>query len=357
MLLQTIEKRETEQVAPLPMQVVGPVKIISKEVNEEVYLPLVTLESPVWPTTNRGARVCTHAGGLRATIVDERMTRSVLLEADSAAQLFEAYLSISKQKTDLQAVINETSRFAKLIDMHAQIVGSLLYLRFELLTGDAAGHNMVTLASDRMLEWLLAQYPQLRYVSISGNYCIDKKVSAVNGILGRGKNVVAEVTIPHALCRRFLKTTPEQIVDLNTKKNLLGSIVAGSLRSANAHFANMLLAFYLATGQDAANIVEGSQGIVYAELRPEENAPPSLYFSVTLPNLIVGTVGSGKTLDFVYDNLKLLGCLEKREPGQNARRLAIIAAATVLCGELSLLAAQTNPGELMRSHVKLERKG
>ncbi|MFT5707161.1 MAG: hydroxymethylglutaryl-CoA reductase (NADPH), partial [Oceanospirillaceae bacterium] len=28
---------------------------------------------------------------------------------------------------------------------------------------------------------------------------------------------------------------------------------------------------------------------------------------------------------------------------------------TVLCGELSLLAAQTNPGELMQAHINLER--
>lgn len=238
-----------------------------------------------------------------------------------------------------------------MLDINGEIVGSLLFLRFELLTGDAAGHNMVTLAADKMLTWLLAQYSQLRYVSISGNYCSDKKVSAVNGILGRGKNVIAEVMISRALCKRFLKTTPEKIVNLNLKKNLLGNIVAGGLRTANAHFANMLLGFYLATGQDAANLIEGSQGIVCTELRNED-----LYFSVTLPNLIVGTVGSGKTLDFVQKNLQLLGCLEKREPGYNARRLAIIAAATVLCGELSLLAAQTNPGELMRSHLKLERR-
>lgn len=356
MRLRTKENIELEQVAPLPMRVVGPVKIISKEINEEVYLPLVTLESPLWATTHRGARVCTHAGGISATVIDERMTRSVLLQAESAALAHDAYLALLTQKEALQAVISETSRFAKLIDMHAQIVGSLLYLRFELLTGDAAGHNMVTLASDRMLEWILNHYPTLSYVSISGNFCSDKKVSAVNSILGRGKNVIAEVTIPHALCKRFLKTTPDAIVDLNIKKNLLGSIVAGSLRTANAHFANMLLGFYLATGQDAANIVEGSQGIVHAELRQVENALPSLYFSVTLPNLILGTVGSGKNLDFVHDNLRLLGCLEKREPGYNARRLALIAAATVLCGELSLLAAQTNQGELMRSHLKLERK-
>jgi hydroxymethylglutaryl-CoA reductase (NADPH) len=127
--------------------------------------------------------------------------------------------------------------------------------------------------------------------------------------------------------------------------------MAGGLRSANAHFANMLLGFYLATGQDAANIVEGSQGIVHAEMQGDD-----LYFSVTVPNIIVGTVGNGKHLPFVQENMAMMGCTETREPGQNARRLAIICAATVMCGELSLLAAQTNPGELMRAHVAMERK-
>lgn len=347
-----VDNYEIEQIAAIPMQVVGPVRIISAEVNdEEVPLPLATFETPLWPSTNRGARVCTKAGGIRATVIDERMTRSILVEADSAADVHQVYLDIQNHKTTLQEIISKTSRFAKLIDINAQVVGSLLYLRFELLTGDASGHNMVTLASDHMLEWILKKYPVLRYVSISGNYCSDKKVSAVNGILGRGKNVIAEVTISRLLCQRYLKTTPEKIIDLNIKKNLLGNIIAGGLRTANAHFANMLLGFYLATGQDAANIIEGSQGIVFAEMRGDE-----LYFSVTLPNLIVGAIGNGKTLDFVRQNLKMLGCMENREPGANARRLAVIAASAVLCGELSLLAAQTNQGELMRSHLKLERK-
>jgi hydroxymethylglutaryl-CoA reductase (NADPH) len=346
-----IYKSGTEQIAAIPMRVVGPVRIISTEVDEEVPLPLATLESPLWPSTHRGARVCTQAGGIRAIILDERMTRSILVEADSAAEVHQVYLDIQKQKDKLQAIISMTSRFARLIDVHAQVVGCMLYLRFELLTGDAAGHNMVTLASDRMLEWILDNYPVLRYVTISGNYCSDKKASAVNGILGRGKNVVAEVMISRRLCERFLRTSPEKIIELNIKKNLLGNIVAGGLRTANAHFANMLLGFYLATGQDAANIIEGSQGIVHAEMRGDD-----LYFSVTLPNVIVGAVGNGKNLDFVRENLQLLGCLEKRDSGYNARRLAIIAASAVLCGELSLLAAQTNRGELMRSHLKLERK-
>ena len=342
--------QKTEKIAAIPMRTVGPVKILSQEIDEEVLIPLATLEAPLWPSTHRGAHVCTAAGGIQAVVVDERMTRSVLLEADSAKIIHECWQALQKQQTALQTCIEETSRFAQLKNLHAQIVGSLLYLRFELSTGDAAGHNMVTLAAERMLNWILSNYPQLRYVSISGNYCSDKKTSAVNGILGRGKYVVAEVMIPRGLCKRFLKTTPEKIVDLHVKKNLLGNIVAGGLRTANAHFANMLLGFYLATGQDVANIVEGSQGMVHAELRDQD-----LYFSVTLPNLIVGAVGNGKNLAFVQENLQLLGCLEKRATGMNARRLAIIAAAAVLCGELSLLAAQTNPGELMRSHLKLER--
>lgn len=351
MRFRNIYKNEIEQVAAVPMRVVGPVKIISHEVNGEIPLPLATFESPLWPSTHRGARVCTQAGGISATIIDERMTRSILVEADSVANLYTIYQSILNDKPELQEIIQASSRFARLLEMNAQIVGSLLYLRFEFLTGDAAGHNMVTLASDKMLTWILAKYPQLKYVSISGNFCSDKKVSAVNGILGRGKNVVAEATISAALCKTFLKTTPAKIVELNIKKNLLGSIVSGGLRTANAHFANMLLGFYLATGQDAANIIEGSQGIVHAEVRGDD-----LYFSVTLPNIIIGAVGNGKNLDFVYENLKLLGCVDEQEPGYNARRLAIIAASCVLCGELSLLAAQTNPGELMRSHIKLERK-
>lgn len=113
----------------------------------------------------------------------------------------------------------------------------------------------------------------------------------------------------------------------------------------------MLLGFYLAAGQDAANIIEGSQGIVFAEIRNN-----NLYFSITIPNIIVGIVGNGKDLPFVEENLIKLGCKENHEPGANARRLAIITAATVFCGELSLLAAQTNQGELMQSHIKLERK-
>ncbi len=333
------------------MQTVGPVKIVGPVVDAEVMVPLATFEKPLWPSAQRGARVTEQAGGISAVIIDDRMTRSIVVETHDAESAARAMASIVSRRDELAAVTKTTSRFARLLDVHTQCVANLIYLRLEFSTGDAAGHNMVTLAADRIMSWLLTKYTELRYVSISGNFCTDKKISAVNGILGRGKNVVCDITIPHALCRRYLKTEPQRIVDLNIKKNFVGTMIAGGVRTANAHFANILLAFYLATGQDAANIIEGSQGITYASVEDSD-----LYFSATLPNIIVGSVGSGKDLAFVEANLEMLGCREKGLPGENARRLAAIAAAAVLCGELSLLAAQTNPGELMAAHTRLERE-
>lgn len=337
--------------AQVPMQFVGPMKLSGPMIEGDYEVPLATYETPLWPSVNRGARVSMQcAGGIKCTVVDDRMTRSVLFEAPDADTALQALVRIKAGMPAFENIVKESSRFARLIDMHSQIAGNLLFLRFEFTTGDAAGHNMCTQAAEALMNGILKDHPELKYGSISGNYCSDKKATAVNGILGRGKYVVAELTIPEKTCRRYLKTTPVRMVQLNIRKNLIGTLLAGGSRSANAHFANMLLGFYIATGQDAANIVEGSQGLTMAEERAGD-----LYFSVTLPNLIVGTVGNGKGLDFVLANMKHMGLAEARDSGENSRRLACLCAAAVLCGELSLLAAQTNPGELMDAHRRLER--
>jgi len=342
---------QPDSFANVPMKWVGPISVLGSDCSGDIEVPLATYESPLWPSVARGAKITKLGSGLTVVIADERMTRSVVVEAPGAADAIAARDFVMENLPELEKVTATTSRFARLKDIHSQIAGNLLYLRFAFDTGDASGHNMATKAADALMKWILEQRSELSYISISGNYCSDKKATAVNGILGRGKYVIAEMTISHELCKKFLKTTPEKIAELNIKKNLIGTLLAGGLRSANAHFANMLLGFYLATGQDAANIIEGSQGITHAETRDD-----GLYFSVTLPNVIVGTAGNGKDLPFVLDVLERLGCAEDRKPGENARRLAALCAATVWCGELSLMAAQTNPGELMKAHEKLERR-
>lgn len=338
-------------VAGVPMRWVGPVKVSGNVATVETKIPLATYETPLWPSVGRGARISRLTEhGIVATLIDDRMTRSVLFEAADTATAHAATRQLTERFEELREVVRGCSRFADLVRIHHEIVANLLFVRLEFTTGDASGHNMATLAADQIMAWILQTIPGLSYGSISGNYCTDKKATAVNGILGRGKNVVTELLVPRDVVAERLHTTAARIAQLNVRKNLIGTLLAGGIRSANAHYANMLLGFYLATGQDAANIIEGSQGVTVAEDRDGD-----LYFSCTIPNLIVGTVGNGKDLDFVRDNLAQLGCTAERGPAENAHRLAVLAAAAVLCGELSLLAAQTNPGELMRAHVQFER--
>lgn len=335
----------------VPTNLCGPIKIKGSEIDEELKVPLSTYETTLWPSVNRGAKLSRLCGGIKAEVISDKMTRSILLETDYVADSNIIVNSLHIKRNKLEELVEETSSYAKLIDYDVKLVGNLIFIRFEFGTGNASGHNMVTKACDNIIKWLLSEYKSLKYVSISGNYCTDKKVSAINSIRGRGKKVIAELEIPDEICKKILRCTPEQIVELNIKKNLIGGAVAGSLNSANAHFANMLLAVYLATGQDAANIVEGSQGITFCQTKQN-----SLYFSVTVPNIIVGTVGNGKHLGFVKDNLAMLGCLDTENSNQSARRLSLIIAATILCGELSLMAAQTNYGELVKSHMFFERE-
>lgn len=344
----------------IPTRWVGPLKIggnalgldaTDPEQTEEVEVPLATYETPLWPSVGRGAKVSRLSpGGITATVLDERMTRSVLFHAENAAAAGHGAQIIQQRFDELSDVVGEQSRFAQLIEIHPEVVGSLLFVRFAFRTGDASGHNMVTASSDELMGRILSWQIGLTYGSISGNFCTDKKATGVNGALGRGRNVTADILIPHEVVEQTLHTTAQQVADLVVQKNYVGSTIAGALRSANAHFANMLLAFYLATGQDAANIVEGSQGFTYAEARED-----GLYFSCSLPHLIVGTVGNGKHLPHVEEAMRRLDLRAEREPGANTRRLAGMIAATVLCGELSLLAAQTNPGELMAAHTVFER--
>ncbi len=332
------------------MRWVGPIHMVYNGEPEQFEIPLATFESPLWPSTARGAKISRLTDGIRVVVGDERMARSILLEAQSASAALEALQQLQQDPSIIQDAVNGSTNHGTYCDCHGQVAGNLLFLRIEMQTGDAAGHNMVTAAAEAALHAILQQYPHLQYGSLSANMCTDKKNAAINGLLGRGHYTIAEILIPHEICEQHLRTTPQRLAKLNYQKNWVGSMLAGSVRSANAHVANILLAAYLATGQDAANIVEGSQAFTLAEER--ENM---LQFSLTLPNLIVGSVGNGKHVPFVEENLTRLGCREPRPTGENARRLAAMIAAATLCSELSLLAALTTPDELMRTHKKMER--
>ena len=81
-----------------------------------------------------------------------------------------------------------------------------------------------------------------------------------------------------------------------------------------------------------------------------KQADGSYYYSITIPALIVATYGGGTGLPTQRECLELFGCYG---PGR-VRKLAEIAAATVLCGEISLGAAVV-ADEWVTAHERLGR--
>ena len=230
--------------------------------------------------------------------------------------------------------------------MRVAIEGNHVYLIFEFLTGDAAGQNMVTIATEAICEFIRQHSPvKVRKIFVEANLSGDKKASSQSFLSVRGKKVSAEVIIPAHLIRKRLHTDVSAISEY-WAMTVLGGVQSGTI-GAQGHYANGLAALFIATGQDAACVSEAAVGIT----RFEKQEDGSLYASVTLPNLIVGTVGGGTSLPAQAACLDILGL---RGNG-HAQALAEVAAALSLAGELSIIGAVT-AGHFSRAHKKLARR-
>ena len=189
------------------------------------------------------------------------MTRGPCIGFQSLARAKDAktWLESSHGFSIMKSAFDSTSRFARLQSVYIAIVGgSHLYIRFKATTGDAMGMNMLSKGTDKALSAIACEFPDMTIVSLSGNFCSDKKSAAVNWIMGRGKSVTAEALIPWDVVQSTLKTDVDALVELNGSKNLIGSAMAGSIGGFNAHASNIGSALFLATGQDVAQNVESS---------------------------------------------------------------------------------------------------
>lgn len=335
----------------IPLGIAGPIEINGEFTSGSFYLPLATTEGALVASVNRGCSAVTASGGSVVRIFNDSMSRAPVYKLDGVkeAREFVDWIKQPEIFGGLKEKASETTRFGELIDVETYVTGNNVYLRFCFDTKDAMGMNMVTIATQAIVD-LIADEFGVYPISLSGNMCSDKKPAAINSILGRGKTVVAEVELGPEIVRKKLKTTPEAMAEVNYRKNLLGSMRAISL-GFNAHAANIIAAMYIACGQDPAHVVEGSNAITTMEVTKFD----SLYCSVTLPSLQLGTVGGGTRIATQRECLDILGVAGTGEsPGHNAKKLAEIIASAVLAGEISLVGAQA-AGHLARAHAELGR--
>ncbi|ERF70877.1 3-hydroxy-3-methylglutaryl-coenzyme A reductase [Endocarpon pusillum Z07020] len=336
---------------PLPLGVAGPLVIDG----QSYFLPMATTEGVLVASTSRGCKAINSGGGAVTVITGDGMTRGPCVGFPTLARAGAAKIWLDSEEGQkvMKNAFNSTSRFARLQSMKTALAGTYLYIRFKTTTGDAMGMNMISKGVEKALHIMSTEagFDDMSIISVSGNFCTDKKPAAINWIDGRGKSVVAEAIIPGHVVRSVLKSDVNALVELNTAKNLIGSAMAGSIGGFNAHASNIITAMFLATGQDPAQNVESSNCITIMK-----NNNDNLQISVSMPSIEVGTIGGGTILEAQSSMLDLLGVrgAHPTTPGENARKLARIMGAAVLAGELSLCSALA-AGHLVKAHMAHNR--
>ena len=328
----------------LPVGIIGPMRVNGLNAKGDFHVPMATTEAALVASYARGAYVATKAGGISTALLYEGVIRS---PAFVFSGLFDAGRFVEWVVCHIDTLIaaaESTTRYGKLTSLEPIIDNDVVFLICRYTTGDAAGQNMVTIATNALCQAILADCPvKIRAWYIEGNFSGDKKASFLGLITGRGRKISAAVTLPAAVVEKHLGTSVQAMLDYGRVADL-GAHLSGQI-GAQAHFANGLAALYLATGQDAACVAESAVGITRMEGRG-----PDLFVSVTMPNILVGSVGGGTGLPSQSAGLNILGL---KGAGKSAA-LAEVAAATCLCGEISIVAAIA-AGEFTRAHENLAR--
>jgi hydroxymethylglutaryl-CoA reductase (NADPH) len=326
----------------VPVGVVGPLRVNGLFAQGDHYVPLATTEAALVASYGRGARLLTAAGGCAAAVLAEGVHRApgFAFASLTDAGLFTQWVMGAQDL--LRAAAEATTRYGRLVELSPHIEGDHVYLICTFLTGDAAGQNMVTIATEALCRAIEDACPiRPLYWFVETNLSGDKKASSIAFTSVRGRKVAAEAILPAGLIASHLHTSAERMHDY-WRMSALGGVMSGSI-GVQGHYANGLAALYLATGQDIACVAESAVGVTRFELRPGGD----LYASVTLPNIIVGTVGGGTGLPSQSAALNILGL---KGEGR-ARALAELCAALCLAGELSIIGALA-AGHFVRAHAR-----
>jgi hydroxymethylglutaryl-CoA reductase (NADPH) len=330
----------------IPTGVIGPALIHGTVAQGDFYIPLATSEGALVASYSRGAKATRLSGGITSVCLTESVQRAPLFKFNNLPEVGKFMQWLLDEVPNFQGIISQHSRYAQLLDMRLNMEGNQVLVIFEYNTGNAAGQNMVTICTDAICNYIIKNTPiQPQVWYIESNYSGDKKATAVSFSSVRGKKVTAEAVIKKEIVSSILHTTPAAIANY-WQASTVSTVQSGGI-GAQGHYANALTALFLACGQDVACVAEAYVGITRMEVNKNEN----LYVAVTLPSLVVGTVGGGTGLATQNECLNLLQCTGE----YGARKFAEICGATVLCGELSIAAAIA-AGDFSKAHRIFGRK-
>ena len=332
--------------AKIPIGLVGPLLIRGPHCNGAKWIPLATSEAALVASYQRGVCALSRAGGVTSILLAESVVRSPCFVFPRAEQAGQFIAWLTTVFDDVKRAAEGTSNYATLQDLRFTLEGNHAYVSFEYSSGDAAGQNMTTIATEAACHHIATRCPvAIDRWYLESNLSGDKKASTQSFCLVRGRKVTADAVLPSEVLQSEFRCSAEALSHY-WRVSATGGILAGTL-GVQGHFANGLAALYLATGQDIACVSESAMGVTRLEARPDG----SLYASVTLPSLMLGTVGGGTTLPTASACLDLMGI----DRTHGAAALAELTGALLLAGELSLVAAIVT-GTFGRAHRVLRKR-
>ncbi len=332
----------------VPMAVAGPLKISGTYAHGEYYIPLCTLEGTLCMSMTRGLYLTYLSGGFKTTHIKQELSRSPMFRFKEIHETTRFTKWIDENFEQIKKTAESTTNHGKLLRIDTYIIQDSVILDFVYNTAEAAGQNMVTMATFEACKFIKEKYQSEQFIRyyIESNFNCDKNPAYKTILQGRSHQVVASALIKSKFFKRLLHCTPEDYVEAWSKCSSRGSLIAGIV-GKNMHVANALAAIYLATGQDIACVAENAVGTAEYELRNKDD----LYATLTMPSISVGTVGGGTRLKQQKANLEMLGCSGKN----SSKKLAEIVCACALALELSLGGAIVSD-EFAQSHAEYGRK-
>ncbi len=314
--------------AQIPLGVAGPLLVRGEHAQGTFYVPFATTEGAVVRSYERGMVALSRAGGVETRVLQDENCVTPSFTFDSLGEAAAFARALPALFPELRAAAEATTRHGRLLRVEPRVVGRDVLVAFRFSTGDASGMNMAGRATDAACRLLAERFAPRQWLLMTG---ADGEKRAAAALLagGKGKSVVAAARLSAAVVRTVLGVEVSALAAL-WHRTVVAHLETGAV-GHNGHYANGLAAIFIACGQDVANVANAAVGVSILEAEPDG----SLYASVHLPSLTVGTVGGGTGVGTAPECLRLLGC----EGNEKAAKLAEIVAATLLAGELSFSAA------------------
>jgi hydroxymethylglutaryl-CoA reductase (NADPH) len=312
---------------PLPMSIVSPLVIHGDYARGEFIVPLCTLEGSLTLSMNRGLLAIAKAGGCRTIHLKQELSRSPAFCLPTITEISSFLDWINDHADSILVAAESTTRHGRLLRVDPTPIQQWVVLDFVYDTGNAAGQNLVTLATEAACRYI-QQETGFHYY-LESTFSSDKKSSWRSLLSGRGHSVIVEYSLSGQILES-LGVRQEGVLEF--QHLAMTSSQAIGMLGTNLHLSNALAALYLATGQDSACVAENA--VAFSQALPDGG--DGLLFRMTLPSLTVGTEGGGTRLPAQRRNLELLGC---SGGNHDSRKLAEIIAACAAALELSSLVA------------------